>query len=88
LKPVMAIMLQIPMLEKAMMEHLLPVHLCSNTKRWVTGLLVMAVCTVRTACFPAPQDTSRHIKCWKPYALKYNLVLLKMGIMKPKTCWA
>jgi len=36
LKPVMAIMLQIPMLEKAMVKYLLPVHFCSNTKRWVT----------------------------------------------------
>jgi len=37
----MAIMLQIPMLEKAMVKQLLPVHFCSNTKRQVTGLLVM-----------------------------------------------
>jgi len=36
----MAIMLQIPMLEKAMVKHLLPVRFCSNTKRWDTGLLV------------------------------------------------
>ena len=38
--------------------------------------------TVRTACFPAPQGTSQHIKCWKPYTVRYSLVLLKMGIMK------
>ena len=37
----MAIMLQIPMLEKAMVKHHLPVHFCSNTRRWVTGLLVI-----------------------------------------------
>jgi hypothetical protein len=29
------------MLEKAIVKHLLPVHFCLNTKRWVTGLLVM-----------------------------------------------
>ena len=39
-------------------------------------------------CFPAPQDTSQHIKCWKPYAVRYNLALLKIGIMKPETCRA
>jgi hypothetical protein len=36
----MAIVLQILMLEKAMVKYL-PVHFCSNIKRWVTGLLVM-----------------------------------------------
>jgi hypothetical protein len=36
----MVIMLQIPMLEKAMVKQLLPVHFCAYTKRWVTGLLV------------------------------------------------
>jgi len=41
-----------------------------------------------TACFPAPQDTSQHIKCWKPYAVIYGLALLKMGVMMPETCWA
>jgi len=36
----MAVMLQIPMLEKAVVKRLLPVRFCSNTERWVTGLLV------------------------------------------------
>jgi hypothetical protein len=40
--------------------------------------------TVHTACFPDPQDTSQHIKCWKPYAVIYGLALLKMGIMMPE----
>jgi len=37
---------------------------------------------------PASQDSSQHIKCWKPYAVIYSCALLKMGIMVPKTCWA
>jgi len=38
--------------------------------------------------FPASQDTSQHIKCWKPYAVLYDPAPLKMGIMMTETCWA
>jgi len=44
--------------------------------------------TVHTTCLPASQDSSQHIKCWKPYAVIYGLALLKMGMMVPETCWA
>ena len=59
---------------------------------WANRLVINHNCytvhTVHTACFPASQDSSQHIKCWKPYAVIYGLVLLKMGIMMPETCWA
>jgi len=44
--------------------------------------------TVHMTCLPASQDSSQHIKCWKPSAVIYGLALLKMGIIVPETCWA
>jgi len=35
----------------------------------------------------ASQDSSQHIKCWKPYAVIEGIELLKMGLMVPDTCW-
>ena len=43
--------------------------------------------TVHTTCLPASQDSSRHFKCWKPYAVLYSLALLKMDTMVPKIFW-
>jgi len=43
---------------------------------------------VHTTCLPASQDSSQHIKCWKPYAVIYSLALLKMSIMVPEIFWA
>ena len=42
--------------------------------------------TVHTTRVPALQGSS-NIKCWKPYAAIYSLVLLKMGVVVPETCW-
>ena len=43
--------------------------------------------TVHTTCLPASQDSSKHFKCWKPYAVIYGLALLKMDTMVHETCW-
>jgi hypothetical protein len=43
---------------------------------------------VHTTCLTASQDSSHHIKCWKPYAVIYGLELLRMGIMLSETCSA
>ena len=43
---------------------------------------------VHTTCLPVSQDSSQHIKCWKPYAVIYGLALLKVGIIVPETWWA
>jgi len=59
--------------------------LCPSSGSLVRILLLY---TVHTACFPAPQDISHHIKCWKSYAAIYGLALLKMRIMMPETYWA
>jgi hypothetical protein len=45
-----------------------------------------AVCTVHTACVPAPHDHSQHKRA-TPHALLNSLVLLTMGIMMPEICW-
>jgi len=55
---------------------------------FINNPLPQLLCTVHTNCFPASQDTSQHIKCWKPCAVIYSLALLKMGIMMLETCWA
>ena len=41
-------------------------------------------CTLPTA--QLPKNPASSIKCWKPYAVIYGLVLLKLGIMMPRTC--
>jgi len=43
--------------------------------------------TVHTAYNPAPHNHSQQNQCRTPYAVIHNLVLLKMGIMLPETCW-
>jgi hypothetical protein len=43
--------------------------------------------TVHTAGVPTPHNHSRHNQCRKPCAVERSLVLLKMGIMMPETCW-
>ena len=52
-----------------------------------------ALCTVHCVhglltCFLVSQDTSKHIKCRKPYAVIYGIALIKIGIMMTETCWA
>jgi len=43
--------------------------------------------TVHTARVTAPHYHSQHNQCRTPYAVIHGLVLLKMGIMMPETCW-
>ena len=43
--------------------------------------------TVHTAHVPAPHNHSQHNQCRTPYEVVHSLVLLKMGIKMPKTCW-
>jgi len=43
--------------------------------------------TVHTARIPAPHNHSQHNQCRTPYVVVHSLVLLKMGIMMPETCW-
>jgi len=38
--------------------------------------------------FWLPKTPASTSSCWIPYAVTYGLVLLKMGIMMPETCWA
>jgi len=65
-------------------------HLMCCLESWEAGRQESnnSLYTVHTTCFPASQDSSQHIKFWKPYAVIYGLALLKMGIMVPETCWA
>ena len=42
---------------------------------------------VQTARIPAPHNHSQHKQCRTPYAVIHDLVLLKMGITMPETCW-
>ena len=35
----------------------------------------------------APHNHNQYSRCRTPYAIVYSLVLLKMGIMMPETCW-
>ena len=63
---------------------------CYTVVNWFHFLYLMPnniLYAVHTACFQASQDSSQHIKCWKPYAVTYGLALLKTGVMMPKTCW-
>jgi hypothetical protein len=63
-------------------------HCCLNSLYTVhTHCCLNSLYTVHTHCLPASQDSSQHIKCWKPYAVVYSLVLLKMGTVVPETCW-
>jgi len=74
------------------------VHMVFSTwcAGWCLGKLGRRLCALCSGCysnniqpsFPASQDTSQHIECWKPYALIYGLALLKMGIMMPETRWS
>ena len=43
--------------------------------------------TVHTARGPTPRNHSQHKKCRTPYAVIHSLVLLKIGIMMPETCF-
>ena len=43
--------------------------------------------TVHTARGPTPHNHSQHNQCRTPYVVIHSLVLLKMGIMMPETCW-
>jgi hypothetical protein len=44
--------------------------------------------TAHTTCLPGSQESSQHIKRWKPYAVIHGLELLQMGIMVLKICRA
>ena len=61
-------------------------HLMCWLESSVEDVIRITSSTLHTTCLPASQDTSQHIKCWKPYI--YGLALLNMGIVLPKTCWA
>jgi len=64
---------------------------------WLCGAGTRAVCiewesnsnlhTVHTVYDPTPHNHGQHNQCRTPYAAVHSLVLLKMGIMMPETCW-
>ena len=71
--------LQLPLWQKA---HIL---ICNPLERQV--LCDNNLHTVHTAHGPTPHNHSQHNQCRTPYAVLHSLVLLKMGIMMPETCW-
>ena len=57
---------------------------CSNSNLYCSN---NNLDTVHTARVPTPHNLRHHNQCRTPYAVIHSLVLLKMGIMLPKTCW-
>jgi len=64
---------------------------------WLCGAGTQAVCTVWRlflesssnfhTVHTAPHNHRQNNQCRTPYAVILSLVLLKMGIMMPETCW-
>ena len=51
------------------------------------GYCPNTVHTVHAAHSPTPHNHSQHNQCRTPYAVIHSLVLLKMGMKVPETCW-
>ena len=61
--------------------------ICCLLSNFYLNIFRASLCCVHTGRSPTPHNHSQHNQCRTPYAVIHSLILLKIGIMMPETCW-